>query len=69
MRLGYYGVARVLLIQENVLRLLDMAAMGKVLIPVIFRLWAVRRCQIGLYVVEEGGLQLLRSCMLPEFPI
>ena len=69
MRLGCSGVARVLLLQENVLRHQDMAAVGKVLLPVIYRLQAVRRFQIGLYVAEECGLQLLWRCVLPEFPI
>ena len=69
MQLGCSGVARVLLLKENVLRRQDMAAVGKVILPVICRPQAVRRCQIGLYVVEEGGLQLLRRCVLPEFPI
>ena len=69
MRLGCSGIARVLFPQENVLRRHYMAAVGKVLLPVICRPLAVRKYQIGLYVVEEGGLQLLRRCVLPEFPI
>ena len=53
----------------NVMRCQDMADVGKALIPVICRPQDVRRCQIGLYVAEEGRLQLLRRCVLPEFPI
>ena len=55
--------------KENVLRRHDMAAVGKVLLPVICRPRDVRRYQIGLYMVEEGGLKMLRRCVLPEFPI
>ena len=69
MRLVCSGVARLLILQENVLCRQDMAAVGKVLLPVIYRPQAVRRFQIGLYVMEEGGLQLLRRCVLPEFTI
>ena len=69
MRPGCSGVSQVFLLQENMLRRQDMAVVGKVLLTVICRLRAVRRCQIGLYVVEEGGLQLLQRCVLPEFPI
>ena len=69
MRLGCSSVVQVLLLQKNVLRLQDMAAVGKVLLPAICRLHDVRRCQIGLYVVEGGGLQLLWRCVLPVLPI
>ena len=58
-----------LLLQENVLRSQDMAAVGKVLLPVICRPRVVRQWQIGLYVVDEGVLQLFRRCILPEFTI
>ena len=69
MRLGCSSVARVLFLQENVLCRQDMAVVGKVILPVICRPRAVQRCQIDLYVVEEGGLKLLRRCVLPEFTI
>ena len=69
MRLVCSGVARVLILQENVLRRQDMAVAGKVILPVICRPRDVQQFQIGLYVVEKGGLQMLRRCVLPEFTI
>ena len=69
MRLVCSGVARLLLLQKNVLRRQDMLAVENMLLPIICRPWAVQRCHIGLYVVEEGRLQLLQRCMLPAFTI